>query len=184
MKSLPELSTERLNLSALTAVDIPLIVWYANNHEVAKYTANIPHPYAEKDAVFWLNMANVGMKQSNHFVFALRDKETNAFMGGMGLRLHAQFKRAELGYWLAEPFWGQGFTTEAAAAVIRFGFKQLKLRKINARHIIANGASGKVMVKNGFQLEGTLRREMVRDGKEHDVKVYGLLAEEFETFHH
>lgn len=184
MKTLPELSTERLNLSALTAVDIPLIVWYANNREVAKYTANIPHPYAEKDAVFWLNMANAGVKQNNHFVFALRDKETNAFMGGMGLRLHAQFKRAELGYWLAEPFWGQGFTTEAAAAVIRFGFEQLKLRKINARHIVVNGASGKVMVKNGMQLEGTLRREMVRDGKEHDVMVYGLLAEEFETFHH
>ncbi|MFT6000382.1 MAG: ribosomal-protein-alanine N-acetyltransferase [Neolewinella sp.] len=179
MKSLPKLCTQRLTLSALTVADIPLVVRYANNREVAKYTANIPHPYAEKDALFWLNLANDGLKRNNHYIFALRDKETDAFMGGMGLRVHAQFKRAELGYWLAEPFWGQGLTTEAATAVIRFGFEELKLRKINARHIVVNGASGKVMVKNGMQREGLLRREMVRDGEAHDVVVYGLLAEEF-----
>lgn len=182
MKSLPELSTRRLTLSALTAADVPLIVRYANNVEVAKYTANIPHPYAEKDAVFWLNLANEGLKRNHHFIFALRDKETKAFMGGMGLRLHAQVKRAELGYWLAEPFWGEGITTEAAAAVIEFGIKKLGLRKITSRHLAVNAASGRVMQKNGMRQEGVLRRHMVRDGKEHDVVVYGLLAEEFETF--
>jgi RimJ/RimL family protein N-acetyltransferase len=182
MESLLELTTERLRLSALTEADIPLIVRYANNNNVARYTANIPHPYGEKDAVFWLNMAAEGLKGKNHFIFALRDKETSAFMGGMGLRVHTGFNRAELGYWLAEPFWGQGFTTEAATAVIRFGFEELKLRKIKARHIVINGGSGKVMLRNGMQQEGLLRQEMARDGGVHDVKVYGLLAEEFKTF--
>jgi RimJ/RimL family protein N-acetyltransferase len=181
MKLLPELTTERLRLSALTEADVPLIVQYAGNNEVARYTANIPHPYVEKDAIFWLNLASEGLKGNNHFIFALRDKETNAFMGGMGLRLHRQFKRAELGFWLAEPFWGKGLTTEATAAVIRFGFGELGLRKITARHILINGASGQVMLKNGMQQEGLLRKEMSRDGQEHDVAVYGLLVEDIET---
>ncbi|WP_044102634.1 GNAT family N-acetyltransferase [Neolewinella persica] len=182
MKSLPELITERLRLSALTVTDIPLIVRYADNNKVARYTANIPHPYTEKDAVFWLNLANEGLKRNNHFIFALRDKETNAFMGGIGLRQHQQFKRAELGYWLGEPFWGKGLTTEAAGAVIDFGFGKLGLRKITARHIVVNGASGKVLLKNGMQQEGLLRREITRDGQERDVAVYGLLVEDVETF--
>jgi len=184
MKSLPELTTERLRLSALTEADIPLIVHYANNNNVARYTANLPHPYAAADAAFWLNMASEGLKEKNHFIFALRNKETNAFMGGMGLRLHPQFNRAELGFWLGEPFWGQGLTSEAVAAIIQFGFGELGLRKITAHHILVNGASGKVMLKNGMKQEGLLRKEMVRDGLEHDVAVYGLLVEDNETFRH
>ncbi|MFK8164025.1 MAG: GNAT family N-acetyltransferase [Lewinella sp.] len=184
MKSLPELTTVSLRLSALSEADIPLIVHYANNNYVARYTANIPHPYSEADAVFWLNMASEGLKEKNHFIFALRNKETNAFMGGMGLRRHPEFNRAELGFWLGEPFWGQGLTSEAVAAIIRFGFGELGLDKITARHIVVNVASGKVMLKNGMKQEGLLRKEIVRDGRQHDVAVYGLLVEDVETFRH
>lgn len=173
------LRTDRLLLSALRATDIPQIVAYANNFKVAQYTKNIPHPYREKDAVFWLNLANTGKMSGTKFIWAIRNPDTEAFMGGIGLHVNGKHKHAELGYWIAEPFWGKGFITEAADAVIRFGFEQVGLERVAAHHLAVNGASGRVMEKNGMQYEGTLRQHMYRLGKLHDVRCYGILLEEF-----
>lgn len=179
MSKYTALRTERLLLSALAAKDIPQIVAYANNLKVARYTLNIPHPYAEKDAIYWLNLAHTGRKSGTQFIWAIRDPETEAFRGGIGLHINGKHKRAEIGYWIAEPFWGQGLVTEAAGAVMAFAFDQLALQRVTAHFMAINGGSGRVMEKNGMQYEGTLRHHALRDGKRHDVKCYGILREEF-----
>jgi len=178
METLPQLRTERLLLSPLTAADIPRIVEYASNKKVAEYTLSIPHPYQEQDAIFWINQAHQGLREGTHYIFAIRDHETEALLGGIGLTVNKHANRAELGYWIGEPFWGRGLPTEATGGILRFGFKELKLRKIIAHHMTINPGSGKVMRNNGMRQEGLLRREAQRDGVEYDVALYGILPEE------
>ena len=130
MNSYPNLTTERLTLSTPQVTDIPNIIQYAGNIKVAENTLNMPHPYYEKDAVFWLNMAHEGFKNQDKYIFGIRLKDTNTLIGGMGLHLETRFNRAELGYWIGEPFWNKGYASEAARVVLEFGFVTLKLNKI------------------------------------------------------
>jgi len=91
----------------------------------------------------------------------------------------ADFNRAEVGFWLGEPFWNQGFVAEALELVLRFGFETLGLQKIYAIHLTKNPASGKVLQKNGMIREGKLV-DHLREGDEYfDVIQYRLTREEF-----
>ena len=105
MDSLPVIQTKRLRLRMPAAKDIPGMVEYANHPQVSEMTLNIPHPYHEKDAISWINMANQGFEDKDHFVFAICTISDDQFMGGIGLRVAKRFNRAELGFWIGEPFW-------------------------------------------------------------------------------
>ncbi|BAV05648.1 Protein N-acetyltransferase, RimJ/RimL family [Filimonas lacunae] len=179
MEQLPTLTTERLQLTPFTASDIPVIVQYANNPNVSAYTLNMPYPYAEKDAIYWINSSNQGFQQKNNYLFAVRLKETLEFIGGVGLRVEARFSQAELSYWVAEPFWGQGYITEAAQAAIEFGLKILALNKITAHYIDKNMASGKVMEKCGMQKEGELKEHVCKNGVFHNIIMYGITKTDY-----
>jgi RimJ/RimL family protein N-acetyltransferase len=79
----------------------------------------------------------------------------------------------------AVQFWNQGYCSEAAAAIVKFGFENLNLNKITSRHMSTNPASGRVMVKAKLKKEGVLRQEFRKNGKFVDVEVYGVLREDF-----
>lgn len=184
MKPFPQLKTERLLLNQLEAADIPLIVRYASNPKIAEYTLNIPHPYREADAVYWLNNAYNGLKSGDHYVFAIRLHTAPSFIGGIGLVVNKRYKRAEIGYWLGEPYWNRGYITEASKTVIQFGFEQLGLHKINCRHFASNLGSKKVILKSGFQQEGLLRDDVFKHGRYHDILVYSILKREYSNLYH
>ena len=162
MKQFPRLDTERLLLDQIKPSDIANIVVYANNKAITDTTRTMPYPYHEEDAISWIHKANEGFKRKDLFMFAIRTKSDASFIGGIGLTLNVENNRAELGYWLAEPFWSQGYTTEAVQAIIQFGFEVLKLNKIIAVYLNTNAASGKIMIKNGMIKEAEF--------KDHDVK--------------
>jgi len=84
---------------------------------------------------------------------------------------------AEIGYWVAPEFWNKGYCTEALKEVIRFGFEELKLHKIVARHMIHNLASGRVMQKAGMKLEAFLRQDVFKNGKFVDMAVYSIIKD-------
>ena len=107
MQAFPQIKTDRLILGTVRYTDIPRIVEYAGNIKVAATTLNIPHPYEEKDAIFWINSINQGFEDKTQYTFGIRLKETNEFIGGIGLKVNRQFDRAELGYWIAPPFWNK-----------------------------------------------------------------------------
>ncbi len=86
---------------------------------------------------------------------------------------------AELGYWIGRFYWGQGYCTEAARQVLRYGFEDLKLNKICARHMQTNPASGRVMQKIGMRQEGCLRQHYNRWGEVVDYPIYGILHAEY-----
>ena len=111
--------------------------------------------------------------------FAIVRRTGNTLLGGMGLRIAAEHARAELGYWIGVPHWGLGYATEAAAAVLRYGFEELGLRRIHAGHYANNPASGRVLTKVGMAREGHLRAHVVKWGEPLDVVEYAILAEEW-----
>lgn len=179
-KAFPNLKSDRLRLGELRASDIPKIVEYAGNPNISKTTLNLPYPYAEKDAIYWLNMAHQGFKQGHQHVFGVFLEDTDEFIGGIGLHINHAHENAEVGYWIASPFWGNGYCTEALSLVLDYGFNKIKLHKVYARHLIGNPASGKVMVKNGMILEGELIDHYKKGNEYRSVKQYRLTKKEFD----
>ncbi|MDO7887574.1 GNAT family N-acetyltransferase [Hymenobacter cheonanensis] len=175
----PQLTTPRLLLRAFALADVPRLVALAGNYEVAKNTLNIPHPYREEDARRWVQLTRENYEQQTGYAFALALRATGEFIGGMGLTLERRFDRAEAGYWLGQPYWGQGLASEALGAVLHFGFEKLKLNKIYATHIAENPASGRVMLKNGMLKEGELAQHTKRDGRYYDLWQYRLTQTEY-----
>ena len=174
MNKLPEIITERLLLTELKAEDIKDIVEYASNKNISDSTLNLPHPYSEKDAIYWINLAHQGLKSGTNYIFAIRLKDEAKFIGGIGLGVEKRFNRAEVGYWIAEPFWGKGIATEATKAIIKFGFNELKLNKLTSSHLAKNPASGKVMQKSGMIKEGELKKHILKDSEYHNLVLYGI----------
>lgn len=179
MEPFPHLKTDRLLLTQLTASDIPFIVQYAANKRVSDYTLNLPYPYSEQDAIYWINVANQGYKQGSHHIFGIRLKLQDNFIGGIGLTIEQRFKRAEIGYWLAEPYWNQGYTTEATKAVIGYGFNRLSLNKLTSSHLDQNPASGRVLLKSGLLKEGELKEHVCKQSVYYSLLVYGLTQRDY-----
>jgi len=180
MQPFPAIETARLRLTELEADDIPRIVQLAANPRVSAYTLNLPFPYAEKDAIYWLNLAHQGFATRTHFIFAIRPKPENALIGGIGLTLEPRFNRAEAGYWLGEPYWNQGYATEATAAIISFGFGTLGLNKITSSYLAENPASGRVMQKCGMSREGELKEHLCKGATYHTLILYGLTRSDYQ----
>ena len=118
MNSFPKIETERLILNELQFKDIPVIVKYASNKNISNFTLNLPYPYSEKDAIYWINLANEGFKKRTHLIFGIRLRTTYKFIGGIGITIEQKFKRAEIGYWIAQKHWGKGYATEATKSII------------------------------------------------------------------
>ncbi len=175
----PQLTSPRLLLRAFTLADVPRLVALADNYEVAKNTLNIPHPYRGEDARRWVQISQENYQQHTSYAFAIELKATGELIGGIGLTPDWRFDRAEAGYWLGQDYWGRGLASEALAALLRFGFGELKLNKIYATHIASNPASGRVMLKNGMVKEGELAQHTKRDGHYHDLWQYRLLRAEY-----
>lgn len=175
----PNLTTKRLQLRRLTEQDIPQIVKYANNPKISEMTLNIPHPYREKDARWWIETADKGFENKDHFIFAICKLNEHKFIGGIGLDLQGDHNRAELGFWLGEPFWNQGYMTEAVKKVLTFGFERLNLNKIQATHFLNNPASGRVMAKSGMVKKGELKEHIQKGDAYRSVIQYRLTKREF-----
>jgi RimJ/RimL family protein N-acetyltransferase len=86
--------------------------------------------------------------------------------------------RAELGYWLAKPFWNRGIGSDIVRTLTDYGFEHFGLAKLSAHVYAWNTGSCRVLEKNGYQLEGILGRHYLKDGAFHDAKLYARLRDE------
>jgi RimJ/RimL family protein N-acetyltransferase len=112
---------------------------------------------------------------------AIEVREENRLCGAIGLRLAREDRHAELGYWIGVADWGRGFCTEAAAAVLDYGFKSLGLHRVFASYFARNPASGRVMEKLGMAREGLLRGHVRKWGVFEDLVVQGILREQWRS---
>lgn len=179
MENFPSIESERLVLGKIKIKYIEKIIQYANNEKVAQNLLSFPFPYTEKDAITWINGQNEGFTSKKNYIFAICKKIYDEFIGGVGLHIDIANNKAELGYWIAEPFWGNGYATEAVEKILEFGFKSLKLNKIYGRHFTDNPASGKVLVKNKMVQEGELKAEIKKGELYKDLIVYRLTKDEY-----
>jgi [ribosomal protein S5]-alanine N-acetyltransferase len=172
----PTLSTPRLVLRPFALSDAPAVQRLAGAREVAASTLNVPHPYPDGAAEEWIRSHAPKFAEGTLAPFALTLRSDRALVGAMGLTIASEHAHAELGYWVGVPFWGQGYATEAARAVIRYGFVDLGLNRVFAHHFTSNPASGRVLAKAGMRYEGELRQHINKWGVFHDVALYGILA--------
>jgi RimJ/RimL family protein N-acetyltransferase len=181
MNQQPTLETQRLILRPLVLADAPAVQHLAGSREVARMTIAIPHPYEEGMAEQWIATHEEQFLNTKGVHFAVTLREQQALCGVVGLEIDAPNNNAMIGYWLGVPYWGKGYCTEAARAVIGYGFESLGLHRIHSYHFGSNPASGRVMQKLGMEYEGRLREHILKWGDYEDHVQYGLLAAQWKT---
>ncbi|MGI9413287.1 MAG: GNAT family N-acetyltransferase [Hyphomicrobiales bacterium] len=149
-----ELETERLLLTRPDENDAADIAELANNWAVVEHLANLPHPYGPDDARQWIERRSQGQEGEANFAIRLRRLDPK-LIGVIGYGALADSTLGHFGYWLGEPYWGQGYATEAALAVLGHAFEHLAVAEIHTGCRPGNTGSRHVLAKCGFDLVGT-----------------------------
>ncbi len=168
---IPTLQTERLILRPFSLEDAPEVQRLAGDAKVAATTLVIPHPYPDGLAEQWI----ASHAQGPSLTLAMEERQSSDFLGAIGLEPKNQQHRMELGYWMRVDRWGEGFTTEAANALLDWTFSLDWIDRIEAYCMTSNPGSERVMEKAGMVKEGTLRNYMSKNGTLHDVVTYAVL---------
>ncbi len=152
--------------------DLDQLLKYADNEKIASNLMDrFPHPYRKENGIEFITMAS-SQKPTNIFAIEINGEA----VGSIGLHLLNDIycKNAELGYWLAEPYWGKGIMTEAILQMVDYGFKTWDIERIFARPFGRNTASQKVLQKAGFQLEARFEKTIFKNGIFEDEMVFAI----------
>ncbi len=204
MTEQPSIETARLALRPWTLEDAPALRRLAGRREIADTMISIPHPYTESQARIWIAGHAEAFAQGEGIHFAIQLKPAagedarqpvsppgtaaatrprepgESIIGAIELRsIDREHAHAELSLWIGRDWWGHHFASEAALAVVRYGFEELGLNRIQAYHMVRNPASGRVMEKIGMKQEGVLRQCVRKWGRFEDVAVRAILREEW-----
>ena len=156
----PALKTPRLVLTPPRPADAADLVAAANDPDVVRWLARVPHPYTARDAAFFLDIVAPA-----ECVYLARRRDTGALVGSIGLKPRPAGE-GELGYWLARAEWGNGFATEAGRAIVALAFGPLGLGRLTATVVEHNTASARVLAKLGFVETGRSDRPVLFIGRE------------------
>jgi len=178
MTERPTLHTERLILRPHTIWDADDLQKLINDKDIASTTLTLPYPYSLEDAIDFLGKREESYEETGSPEFAITHKD-GYLIGGIGIKLNKEHENAELGYWIGKPYWGKGYCTEAALAVVKYGFEVMGLNRIYAKHFTRNPASGRVMQKIGMKHEGHLRQNVKKLDKFEDQELYAILKNEY-----
>ena len=165
------LETERLVLRPWREGDEPSLVRHANNRKVSiNLRDHFPYPYTLDDARAWIGRCRTAAQPPHAFAIEHEDEA----IGGIGLQPMSDVSRytAEVGYWLGEEYWGQGFATEALRRLTAYAFQNLQYERLEAWVFATNPTSGKVLEKAGYEHEATLRRSAFKEGRFLDCHLY------------
>lgn len=152
------------------------LVKYANNPLIAKnLTDAFPHPYTKESGIKFIETAS---KQNPTLIFAI--VKENEAIGSIGLHPQQDVYRnnAELGYFLAEPFWGQNIMTTAITQIVEYAFENLPINRIFAKPFGHNVGSQKALLKSGFKLEGKFEKTLIKNGELIDEFVFAIRKQE------
>jgi [ribosomal protein S5]-alanine N-acetyltransferase len=150
------IETTRLRMRSLRDDDLADLVMLIDNWEVARWTATVPYPYTETDGRTWITLVQQDHATGLPRSFAVALKDTDRLIGGVGLdgSTGDESEEPALGYWLGQPYWGNGYGREAVAAVIDYGFKILGVDTIRAHTDPSNAPSQKVLLHCGLKNVG------------------------------
>lgn len=167
----------QVRLSEFHSADKPALIEHLQEKEIYDRTLRIPYPYMEEDADQWLSvLAKMTQQQGRPVAWAIRDAE-DFLIGSCGFDGFQLGKshRAEIGYWLAKPYWNRGIATAVVGRACQHAFEQFGLVKITAHVFARNPTSARVLEKCGFEQEGYLKRHYVKDGEFLDARLFALV---------
>jgi RimJ/RimL family protein N-acetyltransferase len=165
-----EIETARLRLRSFSHEDLADLVTLANNWQVARWLSTMPHPYTEADGREWIARVQQDHATGRPRRFAIALKETGRLIGGVGLdgSTGDDSEEPALGYWLGEPYWGNGYAREAVAVVIDYGLRTLGVETIRAYTDPSNLASQKILLRCGLEKVGEIElTKPTRHGARH-----------------
>ena len=177
-KPIPILVLTKSHIRPYNLSDAPTLAHVADNPSISRFLRNIfPSPYELSDAESWILHCSTLNPLTQ---FALTDPITDTVIGGIGLTQQDDvYSRSwELGYWLGEEFWGRGIMTEAARALVGWGFRNLVCERIFAGLFAENEASERVIKNAGFTYEGRLRHAVWKHGRSIDVLMYSIIRQD------
>lgn len=175
----PSLGTPRLMLRPFAPADGPEVKRLAGRKEIAATALRIPHPYPDGMAEEWIGTHAEAFRQGKQATFAVTHREKGHLLGAIDLTIDPEHETGELGFWIGVKYQKKGLCSEAAEAMLYFGFNQLKLHRIHAGHMARNPASGRVLQKVGMQYEGCMREHVKKSGRREDLVLYGILEKEY-----
>lgn len=182
-RDLPVLETERLLLRKITREDTEDIYSYGSNEAVSKYVTWNTHG-SIPDTKMYVEFVLSCYENKKIAPWGIEYKETGRLIGTIDfVSWQPDQHCAEIGYALSEAYWGNGLVTEAAKEVISFGFHNMDLIRIQAKCLVGNVGSQRVMEKIGMSFEGILRKGMFVKGMHRDIKIFSILKEEFTDSH-
>lgn len=176
----PTLITPRLTLRPFTDADAEPLLVHTKNPNVTRFTLWDAHQSIDDTLLFVHDYALIRYREGMPDPYAITINPDPRPVGACGCFWAAMVNRTmELGYWIAEPFWGNGYIVEACRAILAYVFAEYSPERVQARVIEGNNASARVLTKLGFHEEGTLRRALLRRDKFEDLRIFSLLRAEW-----
>ncbi len=177
---IPVIDTERLTLRSMRVADAPDMYAYACRPSVTEYLTWTPHESIEHTREY-LEYIGQRYRTGDFYDWAVICRADGHMIGTCGFTsINCQSESGEIGYVLNPAYHGQGYATEAVRAVMRFGFDELELHRIEAHYIEGNDASRRLMERVGMSFEGYARESMKIKGKFRTIGTCAILREEFE----
>ena len=176
---IPVLETDRLILRRMRPSDHRDMFEYASRPDVTKYLLWEAHKSPEQ-TLSYLEYIQMRYRTGDFYDWALTDRETGKMIGTCGFTtLDFNNNAAEIGYVLNPQYWGKGLAGEAVKCVMKFAFDTLNVHRVEAKYMIGNDRSRRVMEKCGMTFEGVRRASMFVKGAYRDIGVCSILYEEY-----
>ncbi len=177
---IPTLETERLILRKMLVSDADDVYAYSCREDVTEFLTWTPHP-TPAFTVDYLRYLGQRYSVGDYFNWAVVEKKSGRVIGSCGFtRFDFPNDSGEIGYVFHPDFGGQGYATEAAREVLRFGFVALKLHRIEAKYLKGNEHSKLLLERLGMSFEGERREAMLVKGAYRTVGTYSMLAREYQ----
>lgn len=172
-----EIATERLIFRRFRESDAVAVTTILQDRDVTRWLSSVPWPYPDGAATEHI-AANCSPEAESRVVNRAITLD-GVFIGSVGLTRHVDHQRAYLGYYLGQPWWGHGYMSEAAAAMIQLAFEHLNCVRVDSSCFATNAGSANVLRKLGFREEGLRRKMYFRMNQWNDEAIFGLLREEW-----
>jgi RimJ/RimL family protein N-acetyltransferase len=180
--SFPVLETERLALRRITLDDMEAWQDVWSHPDVLRYLTDFETTPSKEEVIEVIDWADNIFKEKSGMRWAITLKPKSKLIGSCGFHLYEKENRcAEIGYELHHEFWRKGIMSEALREILRFGFEDMNLHRIQADVTVGNEASAGILRQFGFTLEGTWRERTYFKGQFHDLWQFGLLEDEYRT---
>ena len=176
---IPALETDRLRLRPFTFADEPAVFGLASDPEIARFVRFEAHR-TPADTCAFLRLVHQHYEHGDPFAWAIVRRADDRLVGSCGFVSRAPERHAaEIGYWLGRAYWGKGYAVEAARALVRYGFEQMHLERVEAKCFVQNRAGQRVIEKLGMKYEGTDCSEMIK-GEYPELRLYAVARQDWD----